>query len=131
MQNQNLYAKTGAVFYILWGLLHLYVAYDEFGFAKHVESITVRARLDQLASYIGVAAVAVIVIAVVSNWRNRTLGYWLNLAIVSVLDVIYIAFVVVPTDMPPLEAWPGPILWIIATVASTIGFMMSRRGVRA
>jgi hypothetical protein len=49
---------------------------------------------------------------------------------VSVLDVFYIAFVVVPTDMPPLEAWAGPVLWIIATVASTIGFMMSRRGVR-
>jgi hypothetical protein len=73
-----LYARAGATFYLLWGLLHLYVAYDLFKFADGVEPLAASARLDQLAAYIGSAAVASIVIAAKSNWWNEPLGYWLN-----------------------------------------------------
>jgi hypothetical protein len=78
------YARAGATFYVLWGLLHLYVAYELFKFADGVEPLAASARLDQLAAYIGSAAVASIVIAAKNNWWNEPLGYWLNLAIVSV-----------------------------------------------
>ena len=88
MRNSNTYARTGAVFYMLWGLLHLYVAYDQFSFANQSGSADVRARLQQLASYIGTGALAAIVIAVIGNWRNQRLAYWLNLGIVSIFEKI-------------------------------------------
>jgi hypothetical protein len=37
------YARLGATFYVLWGLLHLYVTYDVFRFAKGVEPLAARA----------------------------------------------------------------------------------------
>ena len=129
MRNSNTYARTGAVFYILWGLLHLYVAYDQLGFANQAGSADVRARLQQLASYIGAGAVATIAIAAIGNWRNRCLAYWLNLGIVSVFDIFYILLVVLKTNMPPLQAWAGPVLWIVATISSTIGFLTPKRDV--
>ena len=128
MTTSNIYAKVGAVFYVFWGLLHLYVAVDQFGFGSQAASADVRARLHQLAAYIGAAGLAAIVIAIVGNWRNLRLAYWLNLGIVSVLDIFYVALVVFPTKMPPLEAWTGPVLWVIATIASTIGFLTAKRG---
>jgi hypothetical protein len=121
-----LFARVGAVFYGLWGVVHIYAAYDYFKFANSVQPLAASARLNLLAAYLGSAGVATIVIAAKSNWRNQALGYWLNLTIVSIMDIFYIAFVVIPTDLPVLEAWTGPALWIAAVITSTIGFL--RRG---
>lgn len=66
-------------------------------------------------------AVAVIVVAVVYNWVNHPVGYWLNLASTRVTDVGFIHFVVVRRYLPLWPGLLGPALWILAVLFSTLG----------
>lgn len=104
------------------------VPYGLFGFAEGVEPARVSARIDQLAAYIGAASLAVITIAVWDSWRNGAIGHWANLILVSVLDVDYFVFVVLPTDLPPFEEWTGPVVWLIVAALSTTGYVLGRTG---
>ena len=72
----------------------------------------------------GVLAVAITVVAIVvagfftrSNTRSF---YWLNLVVVSVTDVGFIAFVLMPGYLP---VWPGvlgPLFWVAGAVVTTL-----------
>lgn len=42
--------------------------------------------------------------ALALNWRNVRWGYWINLAVVSVADIGFIIFILLPGYLPP---WPG------------------------
>ncbi len=55
----------------------------------------VQGRIYQSVWNLAAVAVAVIVVAVVYNWFNHPVGYWLNLALNSVTDVGFILFAVV------------------------------------
>ncbi len=55
----------------------------------------VQGRSYQSVWNLAAVAVAVIVVAVVYNWFNRPVGYWLNLALNSVTVVGFILFAVV------------------------------------
>jgi hypothetical protein len=55
------------------------------------------------------------------NWRNDRAGYWANLAVVSGFDLGFLLFIVAPGHIG-LAGWlPGPVLWIIAAILTTIG----------
>ena len=126
MRAVGLYAKSGAVFYVLWALLHVYVAYKLFAMADGVGAAMVSARLDQLAFYIGAAGLFAAIFAL-DNWRNGALGYWGNLLLVSTLDIGYVWFVVLRVDMPIVEALLGPALWVIAASFSSLGYWSADR----
>lgn len=49
--------------------------------------------------------------AVVYNWLNNPVGYWLNLALTSVTDVGFILFVVARRSRPLWPGLLGPALW--------------------
>lgn len=72
-------------------------------------------------------SVAVIVIAVAYNWKNRPLGYWANLTIVSLADLGYIFAVVAPGYAPLPWGLMGPAIWLIAAIFSTIGILARER----
>ena len=55
-----------------------------------------RGRLSQLAFYLAAFATTAIVLAIVLNWRNDRLGFWLNAVIIGVGDVPFILFILVP-----------------------------------
>lgn len=118
-------ARLGAVVYVLWGFLHLGAAYDEFALGASVEPGLVQGKLNQGAWNLLFFALACILIAVSLNWRNSRLGYWLNLAVVSVADIGFLIFVFIPGYASVIPAIFGPVLWITAAVLTTIAIRQS------
>jgi len=57
--------QTGAVLYILWGLLHLFAAFQVFKLGSRLEPGMVQGRIYQNALNLACFAIFVIVIAVV------------------------------------------------------------------
>jgi len=115
--------QTGAVLYILWGVLHLFAAAQVFKLGARLEKGMVKARVYQNALNLACFAMIVIVIAVVYNWENSLLGYWLNLVVASITDIGFIIYVLVPGYLPLRPGILGPALWILATIFSTVGII--------
>ena len=112
-------ARIGAVFYVLWGLVHYGAAYDVHQLAQSAPLTIEHGRLEQLAFYLVSFATAGIVLATL-NWRNSRLGFWCNAVVVSIGDIPFIVFVLVPGYVP---VWPGilgPVLWIMALACTAI-----------
>ena len=115
--------QTGAVLYMLWAVLHLFAAFQVFKLGATLEKGMVKARVYQNALNLACFAMIVIVIAVVYNWENSRLGYWLNLVLASVTDIGFIIFVFVPGYLPLRPGILGPALWILAIIFSTVGII--------
>jgi hypothetical protein len=115
--------QTGAVLYILWGLLHLFAAFQVFKLGSRLEPGMVQGRIYQNALNLACFAIIVIVIAVVYNWENSPLGYWLNLVLASITDIGFIVYILMPGYLPLRPGILGPTLWILATVFSTLGII--------
>lgn len=119
--------RIGALLYLLWGLLHIYAAYGILALGRDLEEGLVQARLYQDAAFMGVIAVAVSAIALRGNWRNQVLAYWINLALVSVADIIFLALVVAPGYLSLARGLVGPILWLLAVAFTTHGYLRHPR----
>ena len=78
--------QIGATFYIAWGLLHLYAAFQVSKLGKRQKAGMVQGRIYQSVWNLAALAVAVIAVAAVYNWFNNPAGYWLNLALTSVTE---------------------------------------------
>jgi hypothetical protein len=111
-------ARTGAVFYILWGALHIYAAWLSFELAAGLTDAQVVSKLQQNGWNLGFIALACIVVAAVLNWRNARLGFWINAIMVSLTDIGFLVLIWGPGVSTDLL---GPILWLIALVATGIG----------
>jgi len=118
-----IYARIGAVFYILWGLLHLIAAKKVYILGQALESSMVQGRIYQDAFYLLFFALFGIVVAVKFNWKNNKLGYWLNTVIISSADIGFIVTVLIPGYIPLFPGSLGPIVWLIALVLTTIGML--------
>ena len=118
-----IFARLGAVFYILWGLLHFIAAKKVFMLGQTLESGLVQGRIYQDAFYLLFFAIFGIVIAVMFNWKNSKLGYWLNLVVISVGDIGFIITVLMPGYIPLFPGSLGPILWLIALTLTTISML--------
>ncbi len=101
--------------------MHLYAAFQVYKLAKRRKAGMVQGRTYQNVWNLAAVAVAVIAVAVVYNWFNTPLGYWLNLALTSVTDVGLILFVVVPGFLPLWPGLLGPALWVLAVIFTTLG----------
>jgi hypothetical protein len=115
--------QVGALFYIGWGLLHLYAAFLVYKLGARQAAGMVQGRIYQGALNLAFFAVAVMVVAVVYNWNNSPAGYWLNLVMTSVTDIGFIIFVLAPGYLPLRPGLLGPALWILALSFSTIGLL--------
>jgi hypothetical protein len=139
--------KLGAVFYILWGLLHiglgfavLYRLSTKGGTAALALIGSAVPPADLPPNLSGVAAGVIgqhawnlalfgllaVVIGIVFNWRNSRLGYWLNLALVSGADVGFLGAIVIPRYNTPVDGLAGPTLWVLAVLFSTIGLLSGK-----
>lgn len=123
--NSNIFAKSGAVVYVLWGLLHIKAAQMMLVLGQSLETGALQGRIFQHAWNLLFFALFGIVIAVWMNWNNSRLGYWLNLVVISAADIGFIIFVLVPGYAPMMPGALGPILWIIALALTTLGIMQS------
>ena len=122
----NLFAKLGAVAYVLWGLLHIQAARLVYMLGDSLEPGMVQGRIYQDAWNLLFFALFGIVVAVWLNWNNSRLGYWLNLVVVSVGDIGFILLVLAPGYLPLMPGALGPALWILALILTTIGYLQGR-----
>ena len=120
MDNTAVTAKIGAVSYVLWGLLHYTAAYNVYEMAQSLPLAMGQGRLVQLAFYLAAFATTAIVLAIMLNWRNDRLGFWLNAVIICVGDVPFILFILAPGYVPWWPGIPGPGLGIIALACTAI-----------
>lgn len=125
----NVYAKLGAITYVLWGILHVEAARRVYILGKSLDPGIVQGRVFQDAWNLLFFALFGIVVAVALNWRNSRLGYWLNLVVVSAGDIGFILFLLMPGHIPLVPGGFGPLLWILALVFSTLGMTSARRRV--
>ncbi len=123
----NLFAKLGAVAYVLWGLLHLQAARLVYMLGQTLEPGIVQGRIYQDAWNLLFFALFGIVVAVLLNWKNSRLGYWLNLVVVSAADIGFIVAVLIPGYVPLVPGGLGPLLWVMALVFSTLGVLSANR----
>ena len=125
MNSDMKFAKIGASLYILWGILHIIAAYDGFVLGASVDPGLVQGKLNQGAWDLLFFALASISIAIIYNWKNDVMGYWINLVLVSVADIGFIIFVLIPGYVSFFPGILGPIFWISAAIFSSIGIRKS------
>ena len=117
----NIFAKLGAVTYVLWGLLHIQAARLVYMLGNSLEPGMVQGRVFQDAFNLLFFALFGIAVAVMLNWKNSRLGYRLNLVVVSAADIGFIVYVLMPGYVPLIPGGLGPLLWILAVIFSTLG----------
>ena len=123
----NLFAKLGAVTYVFWGLLHIQAARLVYMLGQTLEPGMVQGRIYQGAWNLLFFALFGIVVAILLNWKNSRLGYWLNLVVISAADIGFIVAVLVPGYVPLFPGGIGPLLWVLALVFSTLGILKTSR----
>ena len=122
------FARIGAVFYVLWGILHLLAAFYILPPATEgLEPSATLGRVQQNSVLMATISVTTVWIAISKNWRNNRFGFWLNLFQVSATDLAFIIFVLIPGWEPIPLALIGPSLWILATIFSTLGITTKTR----
>lgn len=119
----SLFARIAAVTYVLWGLLHLQAARLVYMLGETLEPGMVQGRIFQDAWNLLFFALFGMVVAVVFNWKNSRLGYWLNLVVVSAGDIGFIVYLLMPGIVPWVPGGLGPLLWLIALASSTAGIL--------
>jgi hypothetical protein len=120
------FAMLGAAAYFAWGVLHLLAATSAYMLARHLDAGLVQGRLFQNAFYVAAFALVAIIVALGLNWRNSRLGYWLNLLTVSVADIPFVLFIVLPGHMTGVESLLGPSLWLAGATLSTMALLSDR-----
>jgi len=135
--------KIGAVFYILWGVLHIVIGIVLFqqlltvgthgvmattGSAvpasqiPHVDIPVLNGILWQYAWNVFWPGVFATVVGVRMNWKNDPVGYWYNLIVITLVDSGFLVAIVIPGYITPRDGLPGPVFWLLAVVFSTIGY---------
>tara|TARA_B100001013_G_scaffold209836_1_gene127545 strand:- start:98 stop:487 length:390 start_codon:yes stop_codon:yes gene_type:complete len=122
----NIFAKVGAVAYVMWGILHIQAARLVFLLGGSLEPGMVQGRIYQDAFSLLFFAIFGIAVAVWLNWQNSRLGYWLNLVVISAADIGFIVYVLLPGYVPLVPGGLGPLLWVVAIIFSTLGILKSK-----
>ena len=122
----NLYAKIGAIAYVIWGLVHLQAARLVYMLGQSLEPGMVQGRIYQDAWNLLFFAMFGVTVAVFLNWNNSRLGYWLNLIVVSAGDIGFIVTILMAGYLPLIPGVIGPTLWLVALLFSTIGIVSAK-----
>ena len=129
------YARIGAVFFVLWGLLHIVgggailaaaAGGAEAGYAIYQNSAgpfppVAGAILSYFAFQLVWLGALVAAIGATLNWRNSALGLALNTALAGLTDLGLVIFLAVPGYVSWPEAAIGIVLFLVAAVAGGIG----------
>ena len=137
-------SKAGAALFVLWGILHVFAG-GSFLMAAAGPDATLPSWDGSAAAPAGAAGPylaqhgfnllwAGLFAAVVGawlNWRNSRVGYWANLAVVSLFDIGFVVFVLAPGHIPLEAGILGPILWLAAVAFATAGYLREPEGAPA
>ena len=128
MSMSNTTSKIGAVFYMIWACLHLLAAYSVYALGRSLDAPMVRGRVFQDAWNLLFFSIIAFSVAATLNWKNNVWGYWINFATLGIADTGLIFFVLVPGYAPVWPAILGPVLWVLATIFSTIALLTRTKG---
>lgn len=122
MTGARRWAAGAAAFYVLWGLLHMglgvsMVIGDLADGAPDTELAAESLMFFICATVLGAQAIFV---ALTMNRVNSRIGYWLNVAVLGVVDVAFLVFLVVPGHVDLIGGTSGPAIWLMATVCATV-----------
>lgn len=138
--------KIGAVFYGLWGVLHIwagglmlvadartqldYISTDPLPSQQLPQGLEplVHAGLSFHAYNLVWFGLVALFVAAFLNWRNSVAGYWINLVLVGADDLGLLWFLILPGHLSPAEAGLGPALFSLAAVFSTLGILRRPSG---
>jgi hypothetical protein len=137
--------KIGAVFYILWGLIHVLggaVMFQRISAEGAMGGATVMAPSVPIAEQpqipMGLAdgvflyhawnilwfGLFAIVVAVLLNWKNSRVGYWVNFAVLGAVEVGLIAAMIWPAHMKAgPDTLSGLVLWALGVLFTTMGYL--------
>jgi len=118
-----IFARIGALLYVLWGVLHIVAAYKVYALGQPLGQGIIQGRIYQDAWNLLFFALFGIVVAILYNWKNSKIGYWLNLIVISVGDIGFIITILVPGYLPLFPGSLGPIIWLLALAFSTVGIL--------
>lgn len=122
MTGARRWAAGAAAFYVLWGLLHMglgvsMVIGDLADGAPDTELAAESLMFFICATVLGAQAIFV---ALTMNRVNSRIGYWLNVAVLGVVDVAFLVLLVVPGHVDLIGGTSGPAIWLMATVCATV-----------
>jgi hypothetical protein len=139
MNKSNAATKAGAIFFLLWGLVHvlgaaLQLAALRSGGGDALARMLSTARPyddgsnEVAAAFMGLGSyqilwigVLVAVIAISMNWRNQRLGFCLNLSIVGLTDLGLVIALLLPGYMAWSDGMVGISLYLLAAGFSIAG----------
>lgn len=113
-------AQLGAVAYVIWALLHFNAAWSVYQLGQSMAEGMARGRVLQDAWLLLCLSIITLVTAVVLNWRNDIRGWWINLVIISVVDLGFIFYVLLPGYVPMWPGLAGPLMWLWGLVMSSM-----------
>ncbi len=134
MDKALLFARMGAVVYIIWAVLHAGAAYSIYALGAELDASHSQARIFQNAWHLALIAAIAAWIAATRNWRNDRFGFWLNAVMVSATDIGFILLVAMPGYVPAPAAIIGPATWLLALGLTMMGRILvtsTRQGVQA
>lgn len=142
-RDANGWHRAGALAYVAWGLLHIVVGLlpvvrflsagphamlANLEGVSNVPSPPLGEPLLQATHLVGqhyfnlaAAGLLAILVAVKLNWHGDRLGYWLNLIVLGLIDLSFVVGEIIPGYMPLEIGGPGPALYLIAAVLTTVG----------
>lgn len=110
-------SKSAAALYVVWGIFHIYVAW-QIATLGYQETGIARGRLLQLAAYMLTISLFAVAVAIWRVSRNDRLGFWLNLAVVGWADAIWVLVVVLPGYVPLVRGLLPPSVFVLAALLS-------------
>jgi hypothetical protein len=124
VMNRTIFAKAGAVAYVIWGLLHLQAAWSVYTLGRSMPSGMASGRVLQDAWNLLWFSILAILAAVTLNWRNDARGWWINLAVLSIADLGFVFFLLVPGHFPLWPGLVGPSFWIAGLILSSVALRL-------
>lgn len=134
-------SRVGAVFYILWGVMHIMVGIMILhirssqgvpamlgffglrgGAALSSEAGNVIGSLGmQHAANLAIFGIAAIFIAVTMIWKGEVLGFWLNFIVLGLADIAFIIAFFIPGYIRGVAGVMGPVLFVLGALFSGLG----------
>lgn len=118
--------RIGAISYIIWNILHFSAAYEVYKLGSLQSPAMIQGRLYQDAWNLAFFATVATVVAIWLNWRNSKMGYWINLLTVSVTDIGFVLFVLLPGHLPWIPGVVGPVFWILGAILTTWAYLSGK-----
>lgn len=75
---------------------------------------------------LGLSIIALIT-ALTWNWRNDIRGWWINLVIISMVDLGFIFYVLIPGYVPIWPGLAGPLTWVLGLTMTTLALRRTPR----